>query len=266
MILAQDEMTIQRMLGCNEVPVDVHDEYLRRVRYLHRETAGGPMGPGMVVDMLRFLGYEPGVTGSDNPGMVDWRQVERGTRVRIRRAGKWTAKDVVCRFEGFVDMGTLAVELPGGYVDELNKCDVQVLSKEDIGENIGFVPDDKQQVGSFIDGTPEPDARVSLPEPEQPEPSGQEEELTADSPELQPPGPAWPPVPDWKLVKELDPVWVRERVGEGKDAEIDVHDAKFLKRIPGGKIKVKMVVGEGDELEEVERVFSQDDVRLPELG
>ena len=262
MIIAQDEMTIQRMLGCNEVPVDVYDEYLRRVRYLHRETSGGPIGPGMVVDMLRFLGYEPGVTGSDNPGMVDWRQVERGTRVRVRRAGKWTSKDVVCRFEGFVDMGTLAVELPGGYVDELNKCDVQVLSKDDLGEDAGFAQDDKQQSGSLADGTPDPDARVGLQEQD----LGPSQELTEDSPELQPPIAAWPPVPDWKKVKELDPVWVRERVGEGKDAEIDVHDAKFVKRIPGGKIKVKMIVGQGDELEEVERVFPQDDVRLPEPG
>ena len=275
MILAQDEMTIQRMLGCNEIPQDIHDEYLRRIRFLHRETSGGPMGPGMIVDLLRFMGCEPAVSGSDNPAMVDWREVERGTRVKVRRAGRWTANDVVCRFEGFVDMGTLAVELPTGRVDEFNKCDVRILA---INENPGIVPDKVEQ-GSMQDGKVEPDARIELepevePEPEQsptdnlsPVTEPELPELTEYSPELYGASrSSWPPAPVWKELQPFTAVWVRETIGEGRDAEVDIHDAKFVSRIPGGKIKVRMVVGEGDNIEEIERVFPQDDVRVPEVG
>lgn len=274
MILAQDEMTIQRMLGCNEVPADVHDEYLKRVRFLHRETAGGPMGPGMVVDMLRFLGFEPAISGSDNPDMVDWRQVERGTRVKVRRAGRWTASDVVCRFEGFVDMGTLAVELPGGRVDEFNKCDVKILA---INPEIAGLEQESAKSGTMLDGKAEPDARLQLQKEDSsdeseddtvsaafdPELDSESSELSADDPALQPPSSPWPPAPDWKTLKEFTPVWVREKVGEGADAEFDLHDGKFVSRLPGGRIKVKLVVGDGEDVEEIEKVFPQDDVRLP---
>ena len=274
MILAQDEMTIQRMLGCNEVPADVHDEYLKRVRFLHRETSGGPMGPGMIVDMLRFLGFEPAISGSDNPEMVDWRDVERGTRVRVRRAGRWTASDVVCRFEGFVDMGTLAVELPGGRVDEFNKCDVKLLV---INQEIQGLDQQAAQAGTMRDGKAEPDARLSLQDVSPDDvPSDsvtdsvtdslsvdQEPEIDADDPELQPPSSPWPPAPDWKSLKEFTPVWVREKIGDGADAEFDLHDGKFVSRLPGGRIKVKLVVGDGEDVEEIEKIFPQDDVRLP---
>lgn len=271
MILPDDEMTIQRMLGVGVVPSDVHDEYMNRVRFLHREVAGGPMGPGMVVDMLRFLGYEPGKTGSTQTGVLDWRKVDRGTLVQVRRAGHWTAAEMECRFEGFVDSGTLAVLLPGGRVDEFNKCDVRILEVD----TEGIVPPEEGLGGTMRDGAPDPDARVGLLDDkpaDEPSDSLSHEGEPQDSDakqadasagklnedgelvELTEPSPAWPK-PEWKSLKKGDALWVRERLGD----ETDVHDAKFVKKIPRN-VKVLMVV----DGEEVERTFPDCDVRTPD--
>jgi hypothetical protein len=126
-IVPQDEFMLQSMLGVDTIPDDILDEYLKRVRYLHKATSGGPVGAGMLVDMLRFLGHEPAVGGAKVPGsQVDWRNIKIGTRVNVRRAGRWSLASTVCRFAGFVDMGTLAVELPGGRVDEFMRFDVRI--------------------------------------------------------------------------------------------------------------------------------------------
>lgn len=259
MILPEDEMTIQRMLGKSLIPSDIHDEYMARVRFLHKEVSGGPMGPGMIVDMLRFLGYMPSNGGGQQDGPPDWRSVDRGTLVQVRRAGHWTSPEMECRFEGFVDSGTLAVLLPGGRVDEFNKCDVRLkplgedISQEDLG-------------GTMRDGKPEPDDRLSLVDDA---PQGVPED-PAEDPRQDPPGevnekgelvsldeptPSWP-TPSWRTLKKGDPLWVREWV----DGEPEVHDAKFVKKIPKN-VKVLMVVGD----EEVERTFPQADVRKPDL-
>ena len=273
MILPDDEMTIQRMLGVSEIPADVHDEYLDRVRFLHREVSGGPLGPGMVVDMLRHLGYSPGDSGSTQGGVKDWRSVDRGTRVQVRRAGHWTAADMECRFEGFVDSGTLAVLLPGGRVDEFNKCDVRLLEEE----SDGVIRPDESVGGTMRDGSADPDARLDLYEKDAKEsPSDEaegsqssdqdsESEGPSDAPagklnedgelvELNEPVQSWPR-PSWRSLKKGDDLWVRERVGD----EVDVHDAKFVKKIPKN-VKVLMVV----DGEEVERTFPDTDVRTPD--
>lgn len=126
MIVPQDEFMLQTMLGVSTIPTDIADEYLKRIRYLHRATSGGPMGAGMLIDVLRFLGYEPASGVKTPEGQTDWRSVKIGTRVNVRRAGRWTLSTAVCRFAGFVDAGSLAVELPGGHVDEFMRHDVRI--------------------------------------------------------------------------------------------------------------------------------------------
>lgn len=273
MIAPEDELTILRMLGVQDVPADIHDEYLRRVRFLHREVSGGPMGPGMLVDMLRFLGYEPAVSGSQQPNACDWREVERGTRVQIRRAGRWTEAAMECRFEGFVDSGTLAVLLPSGRVDEFPRHDVRIANLVEAGiETAGVTPTDISKLeGTMRDGRAETDARTQQLE-QQPEPSDivspTIDEPTTERPagelnedgELrtldEPAPPAWP-VTDWKKLKKGDPVWAREMV----DGEIEVYEGKFVKKSP--KIVKVLVVNESGE--EEERAFPEGDVRQPDL-
>ena len=267
MILPDDELTIQRMLGVTTIPADIHDEYLRRVRFLHREVAGGPMGAGMIVDMLRFLGHEPRESGSTQSPVTDWRQVNRGERVQVRRAGHWTAKDVECRFDGFVDSGTLAVLLPGGYVDEFNKYDVRLLEQDDSGVKQLDTSD------TMRDGTVETDAKTKMViaepvdeqvdatqlgndtvSPENP-PSNIRLNGEGEIEEIIPPAPSWP-IPDWKKMKKGDPVWVREVI----DGEEEMLDGKFVKKIPKN-VKVLIAV----DGEEIERSFPESNVRQPDI-
>lgn len=274
MIVPEDELTIQRMLGVLDVPADIHDEYLRRVRFLHREVAGGPMGPGMLVDLLRFLGYEPAVSGSQHQSDCDWRTVDRGTRVQIRRNGYWTEVAMECRFEGFVDSGTLAVLLPGGRVDEFPRHDVRIANLVDAGvETAGVKPTDMSKLaGSMFDGRAEADARTQQLEAGLAAGDTVSPDFTNEIIDRGPPGElnesgelrtldepseaAWP-VTDWKILKKGDPVWAREIV----DGEMELYEGKFVKKSP--KIVKVLLVSEAGE--EVERSFPESDVRQPDI-
>lgn len=273
MIVPEDELTIQRMLGVLDVPADIHDEYLRRVRFLHREVAGGPIGPGMLVDLLRFLGYEPAVSGSKQQNDCDWREIERGTRVQIRRNGYWTEVAMECRFEGFVDSGTLAVLLPGGRVDEFARHDVRIANLVDAGiETPGVTPTDMFELaGSMRDGRAETDARtqqlessaevgdtvspVLLNELPHQYPPGELNE-SGELRTLEEPSPAAWPVTDWKNLKKGDPVWAREVI----DGEVELYEGKFVKKSP--KIVKVLLVDESGQ--EIERAFPEGDVRQPD--
>jgi len=280
-IVPQDEFMLQAMLGVTTVPADVADEYLKRVRYLHRATSGGPMGAGMLVDILRFLGYESTAGVKTPEGQVDWRSVKIGTRVNARRAGRWSLAGSVCRFAGFVDSGTLAVEVPGGRVDEFMRFDVRIAIEDtpagidpknfkhqdglqdvrlehnamielldkvapsvsdDIGYSIGGRNGDS--VSDIIGDIVSHESSISF-EPE-PDP---EADQTPDEDEL----PEIVQV-DWKAVSTGTPVYARL---VALDGESELHDAKFQRRLKNGKI---VVVLNG---EEAEKFLLPVDCQLP---
>jgi hypothetical protein len=280
-IVPQDEFMLQSMLGVDTIPDDIADEYLKRIRYLHRATSGGPMGPGMLIDVLRFLDYEP-ISGTKTPeGQTDWRSVKIGTRVNVRRAGRWTLATAVCRFAGFVDSGTLAVELPGGRVDEFMRHDVRIAASDmppeldaasfehkeglqdvrlernakielldghrnDLKPEVAAIPEDLEQGGMPPDDDPICD-NVSQELVSQ--------EIATQKPEAQKTDDL--PVTtdaDWKAVKQGTAVyaWIT-----APDGEPELHDATFQRRLKNGKIAV-VVNGE-----EAERFLLSKDCRLP---
>lgn len=261
-IVPQDEFNLQIMLGVSSIPGDITDEYLRRVRYLHRVTSGGPMGPGMLIDMLRFLGYEP-ASGEKTPsGDTDWRSVKIGTLVNVRRAGRWSLASTVCRFVGFVDSGTLAVEVAGGRVDEFMRHDVRLatdavpeeLDRESFikKEDWGNARDESNPLVEILDREPED---TSEPEYDQADSSDtvsvDESEPPEEPGELLEPE-AFPEV-DWQKVKANTPVYARLAVGD----EMELHDATFQRRLKNGKIAIVL------KGEEQEMFIQPTDCRLP---
>jgi hypothetical protein len=115
MIVPDDEICIQNMLGVDAIAPEIEEEYLIRARMLHRQLSGGPIGPVAVVDMLRSLGYGPPVPtsgASDKP--VVWRDVVVGTEIDLHIEDQWKSGYT---FQGEVGGGTLAIK-DGRRIDE----------------------------------------------------------------------------------------------------------------------------------------------------
>ena len=124
-LVPDDELCIQQMLGILEIPEEIEQEYMIRVRMLHRQLSGGPIGPIAIVGMLRHLdiGPPPPQVVNDD-GMADWRRVEVGTRVDVKIDGVWQTDDQIA-FAGEVGSGTVAVNIRGR-IDEFNAFDVRI--------------------------------------------------------------------------------------------------------------------------------------------
>jgi hypothetical protein len=257
-IIPDDELCIQQMLGIVDIPEDIQREYLIRTRMLHRQLAGGPIGPIAIVDMLRFLDYAlppPQVMNED--GRADWRRVEDGTPVEIRVDGKWFGENIT--YAGEVGGGTLAVN-NNGRIDEFNAFDVRIPSAElpsdvdaesfegeadrpepDARINLIGSEDDAETVRSAPDGEIEPVEDEDAPEENEvakPEPKGDigtDDDVPANVEQKV----------NWGTVKKGTEVWFRD--GD------DMHEAAFHHCVPPGKAKIQ-VQGE-QETREVERAF-----------
>lgn len=230
-IIPDDELCIQQMLGILEIPKEIEQEYMIRARMLHRQLAGGPIGPVAIVDMLRFLGFAlPPPQFVNQDGMVDWRRVEVGTRVEVKVDGTWQSGDQIS-FAGEVGGGTVAVEIRGR-IDEFNGFDVRIPDPT--------LPSDVD--AESFEGEAERDegdARVKLIEPDDPENEAEVIENTkegatdtkSDQNEVENGAPKGdigsdddiPPNTvqkvNWGKVKKNTEVWLRE--GD------DLFDAKF---------------------------------------
>jgi hypothetical protein len=67
-----DNEVIASLLKTEEIPQDIEAEYeMRRLMY-HGAGGSGHLGPAMLVDMLRFLGY--GRVAQSAPPRVVWRE------------------------------------------------------------------------------------------------------------------------------------------------------------------------------------------------
>lgn len=243
MLVPDDELCIQMMLGIDQIPADIQHEYMIRARMLHRQLAGGAIGAVAIVDMLRSLGYGPppaGKTGDD--GRIDWRKIEIDTPVNVCTNGTWTLNSENITFQGCVGQGTLAVRCLG-QINEYNAFDVRLA---DIG-----LPNDVDEDSFTKPGrheSPKPDARIDLiPDDavsQDDADNGFESEI--EQSEIGDEGP--PNVTQkvhWQKVRKGTPVWFRD--GD------DMKDAKFLRCHKTGMAKI-LVEGE-NEPREVDRNF-----------
>jgi len=246
-LIPDDELCVQQMLGIVDIPEDIEREYMIRARMLHRQLAGGAIGPVAIVDMLRSLDYgppPPQVVNAD--GNADWRRIDPGTEVEVRISGEWVRGD--CTFAGEIGGGTVAVKVKGN-IDEFNSFDVRIPS--------GELPSDVDAESFSVEADrPVGDARLSLLNDDpskdiEPLPKNEVEKLPVQGDigsddEVPPHRPATMVAGekiDWRTVKKGSEVWLRD--GD------DIRDAKFLRNVNPGKA---VVVVDGAE-REVDRAF-----------
>lgn len=138
MILPNDEDTIRRMLGVQEIPTSVLPEYVLWLRMHHRDGASGPLGHDLCLCLLRSLKLEPPKV-TERAQDVDWRSIPVGTKVVIKD-GHTTSYGT---YRGKVDYGTLGVMIENSaFVQEVNARFVQ---PHQVATDIKVVEEDRNE-------------------------------------------------------------------------------------------------------------------------
>ncbi|MEO1615058.1 MAG: hypothetical protein AAFV88_04360 [Planctomycetota bacterium] len=227
MIVPEDHLCIQQMLGIEVIPKKIEEEYGIRIRMYHRQGAGGPLGVTGLIDMLRFLGCSCGQAKfAKQSEQIDWRRIDEGTPVQVQVGNEWLTDHAT--FQGSVSAGSLAVER-GGQIDEFNAFDVRLV-KDQFPDDV----DEESFKGDPDDLRHKPDDRINLVEAGSDSPDDGDIGDAADAPP--------PKKVNWAQVKKGTPVWYR-------DPDSDrILDAKFMRCLSDGKANVQ-VEGE-DEIRE----------------
>ena len=222
MIVPDDEICIQNMLGVDAISPVIEEEYLVRARMMHRQLAGGPIGPVAIVDMLRFLGFGPPVPSTGTSGKpVVWRDIDVGTDIELHFEGQWKGGYT---FQGEVGGGTIAIK-DGRRIDEYPAWRVRLST-------MGLAPDLNRESFTAEAQTErvEGDARAGLEN----EVETKLQNVETDSvDEL-----VVAPKVNWGQVKKNTAVWYRD--GE------DTFDASFTRCVKDGMAIIR-VDGESDE-------------------
>jgi len=222
MIVPDDEICIQNMLGLDIIPKDIEDEYMVRARMLHRQLSGGPIGPVAVVDMLRALGHGPPAAAPGDSGKPTvWRTVDVDTAIELSIDGEWKCEGHT--FQGEVGGGTLAVKV-NGRIDEYPAWQVRI-SDRGLPSDVDKLSFEKPANTERIVG----DARVALlDENNEVEIKNETSEISAEEPPMQP----QLDKVNWGTVKKGTGIWYRD--GE------DVFDAEFQRCVKDGMAVIKI--------------------------
>lgn len=264
-MVPDDEQCIQQMLGILDIAPEIEQEYMVWARMLHRQLAGGPIGPIAIVAMLRSLGIGPPPAQILNEeGRVDWRQLANDTPVEVKIDGEWQSGEH--SFAGEIGGGTVAINVRGR-IDEFNSFDVRIPaatlpSDVDAESFKGEVERDEGDARARLIATPTVEETTEaikngeVGEYAEEEATDTEPEAAAENEvEIKPPKGdigADDEVPpnigvkvNWGQVKKKTEIWYRD--GE------DMHDAIFHRVVAPDKALI-LVNGEED-TREVERAF-----------
>jgi len=162
MIVPEDNASILRMTGLNEVPDDIAREYAIRARMYHSDGGSGAMGPLALIPLLRSLAYDP-PSVKEQPVKVDWTQYPQdgSLRVEARFFGSW----MLGSFLGFVEYGTLAIRLDETLeVKECRPDMVRIAANQDpppspLTDNLSHF-DNEETVDQGVLDENEPDTEV----------------------------------------------------------------------------------------------------------
>lgn len=92
----------------SEITPEIEREYKLRQQMYHSRGGQGMLPVDMVIDLLRFCGYEPPFV-RPKPKPTDWRNVPLGAAVIVDNGHV----KVLGEFVGIIEMGTLAVRIAG---------------------------------------------------------------------------------------------------------------------------------------------------------
>lgn len=180
----------------SEMEIMAHDkigpEYIIRQRMYHALGQQGELPPPMIIDMLRFLGFEPPARKAPlKPMEIRWEDYRVGTRVIVAPDDAQPLKQLYGVYKGKPEPGRLSVLLDGavgGWVDEFPMRQVALAPSG----APSFVPPEEPLVDS-LRPLPEPSANGELHDDEdtdfEVETGEEEDELPADETEaVQTPG------------------------------------------------------------------------------
>ena len=217
MMVPDDELLIQEILGINTIPDDILSEYALRIRMYHKQGAGGGLGPLALIDMLRFVGYSCESAKMIKPvERVNWREQKIGSVVEVRVDGLWL--NTPATFEGEVGGGILAVER-FGKIDEFNSFDVRLPASE-LPSDVDPEAFKKENATREKD---QPDARDSLILTDEQERSIVDSIF--DNSEMT--------KRDWSKTKKGTRIWYR-------DQNNDVHQGDFGRFVKGDKCEIQL--------------------------
>lgn len=150
-----DRESILRCLGTADVPDDVVEMYGSVLRIYHTMETG-PLGPAIIALMLHQLGYCGKTIRREEDKPTEWRDVERGEKVRVRRAGEWAEEP--WEFYNYIGAGELELR----NTETESKQLFRVVDCELVAEDWGTI--DKESMlrdADFVESGRSKDVRLS---------------------------------------------------------------------------------------------------------
>jgi hypothetical protein len=248
MIHPEDYRLILAMLGVQDIPAGLEDEYALRLSMFHRSGNQGPLGAIGLIGMIRDLGHVPAAVAAQQP-RIDWSRYPVNGRIRVEAkssSGNW----LLGVYNGMSGPGELAIKIDDDpYVRTFLARDVRLAAdqtppKSDTEKNDMMSSSDNPEKPSTVDH-PIPPAVESvidtdIDEESEDELIGNDEptefipahrsmsldkrgpQIVCDEPDDQEAAPA-PVSFDWSTVMLGSGVWVQdEQIGvlEGKLAAV----------------------------------------------
>lgn len=216
------------------------NEYITRQRMYHALGQQGELTPPMIIDMLRFLGFEPPARKAAlKPMEICWEDYRVGTRVIVTPDDTQPQKQFYGIYKGKPEAGRVAVLLDGvvgGWVDEFPMRQVALAPAgapafvppvEPLIESLRPAPAPVEPVNSF-DDEDEDDREIPTGEEEDELPADEQEAIPAPGSvdRADPEGRVKAPVmeKDWSEVDPGSPVVYQD--GD------DLLDAEFIEDGP----------------------------------
>ncbi len=166
-------------------------EYITRQRMYHAMGQQGELTPPMIIDMLRFLGFEPPARKAPlKPMEIRWEDYRVGTRVSVAPDDAQPLKQLYGVYKGKPEPGRVSVLLDGsvgGWVDEFPMRQVAlapagapsfVAPEEPLVESLRPAPAPVEPVQAF-DDEDEDDREIETDEEEDGLPTETEEAVVA---------------------------------------------------------------------------------------
>jgi hypothetical protein len=221
LIVEEDQLSFERLLGIREVPPKLLKEYSLRLAMYHKDGGTGPLGTMALIDCVRYCGFKSVYEEQSPQDETDWDKVKRNTRVEALYSGVWMPG----KFVGFGESRVILVQLDDDeFIKECRKHMVRVAKDQKARK----APEPKP-------AEPLPPARIEpedIPAAYAAEYMEQPLEPGEASHEVDPGQPAWQPKEmDWTTAKQGDEVWV--------DGVLDdVADGSFVSTAGDGQIVV----------------------------
>jgi hypothetical protein len=154
MIHAQDELSLQRLLGTSNLPEPLLDEVEICTLMYHRDGGSGPLGSLALIAMLRRMRLGP-TEAPRSEVKTDWQSLPQDGSVHVKAHyfGDWL--DGV--FLGFVEHGTLAIRINGdGVIRECRPDIVRYVETRELREAIEDPVPASAAAGRLAENPPAP--------------------------------------------------------------------------------------------------------------